>query len=74
MGESAHDPVAAAANRLYLRIQTLKEWQRKAAPLLQDTVDMHSDPESCGYNECEPENAPCAWCEEARALLSEPPE
>ena len=49
------------------RIQELEEWQKKAKPLLQETVGEHSDRNFEGYNECD--LAPCQWCTEARELL-----
>jgi hypothetical protein len=35
--------------------------------LLEDVIWQHSDPRGAEYNECD--KAPCAWCEEAKALI-----
>jgi len=35
--------------------------------LLEDTLRAHSTPDNGAYNECDKD--PCAWCEEAKALL-----
>ena len=52
------------------RIAELEGALRKVRPLLQDTVDVHSDPSDAGYNECD--TAPCDWCETAKELLEKP--
>jgi len=35
--------------------------------LLEDTIRAHSTPDNGNYNECDKD--PCAWCEEAKALI-----
>ena len=35
--------------------------------LLEDVMGLHSDKESCDYNECDTD--PCAWCDDAKKVI-----
>lgn len=39
--------------------------------LLEDVMRCHSIPDNGGYNECDKD--PCAWCAEAKELLTDSP-
>ena len=67
MMEKCFDAYNCIAPTLAARIAELEEALRIARPLLQETVDSHSDPESPEYNECD--TAICLWCEGARKVL-----
>ncbi len=49
---------------------SLSEWTiNQAIELLEDIINMHTDPNSCDYNECEKDQ--CAWCELATAIIKD---
>ena len=70
MTEKCFDANSCVAPKLGARIAKLEDALRKMRPLLQDTVDVHSDPSDGGYNECD--TAPCDWCETAKEVLEKP--
>ena len=70
MSEFTPEDWEAIVSRQKARIAELEEALRKVRPLLQDTVDVHSDPSDAGYNECD--TAPCSWCEIAKEVLKKP--